>query len=183
MISFLKKLCCKKEKQKEVYVLKLENNKYYVGESFDKENRIINHKIGRGSSWTRKYKVINEIPTLTKKQSYYWELTETINLMKLYGVDNVRGSLFTKTFNLSYYEKIMAGQLYCELNNLCRKCGKSGHFISNCNNDNISDWVKNFGGHLSFPNDNKRGCINCFNLLDENSPSYQKYCKDCYFQK
>ena len=42
--------------------------------------------------------------------------------MKLYGVDNVRGSLFTKPFDLSYYEKIMAGQLYCELNNLCRKC-------------------------------------------------------------
>ena len=35
-------------------------------------------------------------------------------------------------------DKYLAGQLYCELNNLCRKCGRPGHFIGNCKSTRTS---------------------------------------------
>ena len=165
--------CCKK-KRKGVYILQLNNNKYYIGQSEDIDRRIWYHKNYQGSKWTTTYQVINEIKPSTNKQEHFWELTETLNYMNKYGIENVRGSMFTN-IELSQLDKIMAAQLYCELNNLCRKCGKEGHFINQCKETNVADWVKNFGGKL----DNFRKCkvcsINIYNL-----PSYFKYCRPCY---
>jgi len=179
--------CCFKRKgcqrkYPHVYVLKLEKNKYYVGESLNKKKRIKIHKNGLGSLWTKKYKVIEEINPITKPQFKLWELVETLNLMKLYGINNVRGSLFSSSFKLTNYEKTMAAQLYCELNGLCRRCGDKGHFISNCKNNYVSNWVHKFGGNLVFIDDNKkRLCQECgFNIY--NSPKNHKYCKNCYFK-
>jgi len=181
MKSFLRRICCCNRKYPEVYVLKLEKGKYYVGESMNKKKRIKFHKNGNGSAWTRKYKVIEEIEPISKPQIKFWELLETIELMYYYGVDNVRGSLFSTPLNLTGNEKTMAAQLYCELNGLCRKCGESGHFISRCNNNKTATWVRNFGGNLIFLNDKKRLCEECgINLY--NSPKHQRYCKNCYFK-
>ena len=83
----------------------------------------------------------------------------TLKYIQKYGIDNVRGSLFTNPFGLSKYEKVMAAQLYCDLHNLCRKCGGKGHFITQCKNDSVEDWVHNFGGMLEFSEDRK--CLTC----------------------
>ena len=61
----------------------------------------------------------------------FWELEETLENMYLYGINNVRGSMFTK-FTLSREDKIKAAQLYCEMYDLCRKCGSDKHYIYNC---------------------------------------------------
>tara|TARA_B100001248_G_scaffold210792_1_gene165003 strand:- start:917 stop:1393 length:477 start_codon:yes stop_codon:yes gene_type:complete len=145
-------LCCLRKNKtiKKVYVLKLENDRYYVGESISPDTRIQNHFKGKGSAWTRLYKPIEVLTPMTPPQKDFWELSETIKLMSIYGVDNVRGSLFTKTSDLTYYEKVMAAQLYCELNNLCRKCGGSDHFINQCVNLNKESWIYQFGGVLEF---------------------------------
>lgn len=146
-------LCClRKDKniKKKVYVLKLDNDRYYVGESISPDARIQNHFKGKGSAWTRLHKPIQTLEPITPPQKDFWELSETIKLMSIYGVDNVRGSLFTKTSDLTYYEKVMAAQLYCELNNLCRKCGGNDHYINQCVNLNKESWVYRFGGVLEF---------------------------------
>ena len=39
-----------------IYVLQLENNKYYIGKTKEPNFRINNHFNANGSSWTRKYK-------------------------------------------------------------------------------------------------------------------------------
>ena len=48
-------LCClrKNKNIKKVYVLKLEDDRYYVGESISPDTRIQNHFKGKGSAWTR----------------------------------------------------------------------------------------------------------------------------------
>ena len=146
------KCCFPKGTRKKVYVLQLEQNKYYVGESINPEKRINDHFLGKGVAWTRLYKPVKILEPFTKKQDNFWELSETIQRMGYHGADNVRGSLFTKTSELTRYEKIMAAQLYCELHNLCRKCGGDDHFINQCVNLNKESWVYNFGGLLSFEN-------------------------------
>ena len=62
MFSYLRNFfCCKRTKEKGVYLLKLTDNKYYVGESTDIKRRIWLHENGQGSSWTKKYEVIESM--------------------------------------------------------------------------------------------------------------------------
>tara|TARA_B100001094_G_scaffold4681_1_gene4232 strand:+ start:1381 stop:1833 length:453 start_codon:yes stop_codon:yes gene_type:complete len=141
-------------RDKSIYVLKLEQNKYYIGESINSEKRINAHFNGKGALWTRLYKPLKIIKPITKRQSELWELSETIQRMGYHGIDNIRGSLFTKEY-LTDYDKVMAAQLYCEMNNLCRKCGSDNHFINQCQNKYKEPWVYQFGGLLSFKDINK----------------------------
>lgn len=41
-----------------IYILELENQKYYVGKTENPEVRIDSHFQGEGSVWTKKYKPI-----------------------------------------------------------------------------------------------------------------------------
>lgn len=142
---------CLPKRTKQVYVLELESGKYYVGESNNPKDRIRAHFEERGALWTRLYPPVQAIQPFTKRQDKFWELSETIQRMSYHGIDNVRGSLFTKE-HLTSYEKVMAAQLYCEMNNLCRKCGSDDHHINQCISLNKQPWVYRFGGLLSFEN-------------------------------
>lgn len=176
--------CFRRNKKKvvpDVYVLLLEGDKYYVGESIDVSNRIRSHRRGNGSAWTKKHKVVSVLEPITKKQESFWELKETLERFKLHGIENVRGSMFTSPFGLSKSDKYMAGQLYCELNSLCRKCGSSEHFIGNCNSTEVEDWVHNFGGTLDLKGEDDFGrkCSNCSKDISE-LPKYFRFCRECY---
>ena len=41
-----------------VYVLELENNKFYIGYSENVNNRLLNHFNGGGSTWTKLHKPV-----------------------------------------------------------------------------------------------------------------------------
>ena len=83
--------------------------------------------------------------------------------------------MFTQT-HLSKSDKIKAAELYCEMYDLCRKCGSNNHFIRCCENDKMVPWVQNFDGILI---DDNKICQKCFK--DINSlPSYYRYCNECY---
>ena len=105
MNNCLKRLCCSKRRVKErveptdkkTYVLKLGQGKYYVGESNNVKHRIWAHSNDNGSAWTKKYEVEGEIEGV-KCNSNLNELVQTLEMMKEYGIDNVRGSMFTKPF-------------------------------------------------------------------------------------
>jgi hypothetical protein len=182
-MSFCRRFfCCSSQKSlpiKQVYVLHLENDKIYVGESINPTKRIKDHFSGRGSSWTKVNKPFKYIEPLTPPQNHLWELTETLIQMNLHGIDNVRGSLFTTPNQFSEEEKVMAAQLYCELNNRCRNCGGPDHFASQClSGSTKSSWVSNFGGSLTF--NDKRSCQECGIGLNE---KYHSYCRKCYSVK
>ena len=76
-----------------IYILKLENNKYYVGKSNDLETRMISHKNGTASMLTKKYKPIS-VEQIIPNACSYDENKYTIEYMDKYGIDNVRGGLY-----------------------------------------------------------------------------------------
>ena len=82
-----------------VYVLKLEQNKLYVGLFGNFSKRLAQHKTGKGSEWTKLYPVINveskEIVT-SKNKAVERERHLTLTLMKSKGLNNVRGSCWTR---------------------------------------------------------------------------------------
>ena len=77
-----------------VYILKLKNNKYYVGYSHSNiSDRITKHLSGRGSSWTKLYKPLQIIETIDGSKEL--EREYTLIYMRKYGWENVRGAGWT----------------------------------------------------------------------------------------
>jgi len=79
-----------------IYVLKLEDDKYYIGQTNHFLDRMIDHFIGRGSVWSKTFKPI-EIVELVRTDDKKMENEITKKYMRIYGVDNVRGGSYCKT--------------------------------------------------------------------------------------
>jgi predicted GIY-YIG superfamily endonuclease len=77
-----------------VYVLALEEGKYYVGTSEQLENRLLQHFDHEGSLWTRRYKPVRVIEIIEGDKQV--EEHKTLEIMKKYGWQNVRGSHWCK---------------------------------------------------------------------------------------
>ena len=116
-----------------IYILKLENDKYYIGKTNNPSFRIENHKNGTGSFWTRKYKPIS-VERIIPNCDIYDEDKYTIQYMDKYGIPNVRGGSFTQ-FILPLKSVEIIKQMCKGANNKCFKCGESGHFIGECNTE------------------------------------------------
>ena len=76
-----------------IYVLKLQNNKYYVGKTMNPSFRMESHFNENGSAWTRKYKPI-QLESLIPDCDDYDEDKYTKKYMDKYGIENVRGGSF-----------------------------------------------------------------------------------------
>jgi len=166
---------CSRNSNSGIYRILLEKDKIYVGRSIDIKKRINSHKKSSGSSWTKKYPYVKRLDTITNNNTLFSELEETIKNMALYGINNVRGSMFRK-INLTRTEKIYAAQLYCEMYNLCSRCGSNEHFIGNCKQNHVEPWVHKFGGELEL---NNRKCKKCFTDINH-KPDYHQYCEGCF---
>lgn len=110
-----------------VYVLELKDSHFYVGKSKDIDERIAQHRVKRP--------VVRELPPLTdvsdRDDLDSWERIETLARMKEHGVDSVRGWAFTQPW-LSAADQYSAVTQVCERFDLCRRCGRSGHFVTEC---------------------------------------------------
>ena len=73
-----------------IYILKLQENKYYVGKTNNPSFRIENHLNGDGSSWTTIYKPLKLVEMIPNCDDYD-EDKYTQKYMDKYGIDNVRG--------------------------------------------------------------------------------------------
>lgn len=76
-----------------IYVLELENCKYYVGYSLLHTHRIQQHFEGNGSSWTKLHKPIRIVELIEGDKDT--ERETTLRYMRLYGWENVRGGGYT----------------------------------------------------------------------------------------
>lgn len=112
-----------------VYILKLENNKYYVGKTDSLEKRIMQH-FSNGSNWTKKYKPI-DIIDIIKDCDEFDEDKYTLKYMKEYGIDNVRGGSFCE-INLGEDTKNTILRMMNSYNDNCYICGMQGHFVNQC---------------------------------------------------
>jgi hypothetical protein len=113
-----------------IYVLKLVDNKIYVGKTNNLKKRLEDHKNGIGSQWTKKYPYIGILETIYSTDSFDEDKYVKIYMNK-FGLDNVRGGSYN-TINLSEEEKkILNKELYTS-NNCCYRCGRNNHFIKDC---------------------------------------------------
>ena len=123
-----------------IYILKLEDGKYYIGKTKNVEKRWTEHITGNGSGWTKKYKPMSLSKTVVST-SYFDEDKYVKEYMSKYGIENVRGGTYSNidldTNCISVLEKEIRHS-----KNLCTRCGRNTHFIKDCyaktdSNDNI----------------------------------------------
>lgn len=112
-----------------IYVLKLASGKYYVGKSADVARRFQQHKAGRGSTWTSKYKPVSIVET-RPMISAFDETNVTKEYMKKYGMDNVRGGAYS-AINIAEHTDTLHAE-FRAAGDSCFKCGGSGHFARDC---------------------------------------------------
>jgi len=120
---------------KTLYVLRLFNNRYYVGMTAKKiEKRFSEHLKGKGASWTRIYKPIDIEKTVSGDLCGFDEDCETKKYMYTYGIENVRGGSYSN-INLFDTQLRILKREFDHNKQACLKCGRSGHFAKNCTHD------------------------------------------------
>jgi hypothetical protein len=118
-----------------IYILQLENNKYYVGKTNNPNFRLDQHFILNGSAWTKKYKPIFVLELLPNCDDYD-EDKYTLKYMEKYGINSVRGGAFSK-IKLSDSNIITLNQMLRGVSDKCYICGKTDHFVNECKNFSI----------------------------------------------
>jgi len=113
-------------------VLQCEKGKYYVGKTNDVMRRFEEHKSGRGSAWTNKYKAIKllECKPITGEHD---ENNKTKDLMKVHGIEHVRGGSYTQMTLTDADISILKREIQSNMD-ICYKCNLAGHFAKKCTN-------------------------------------------------
>ena len=114
-----------------IYLLKLKNNKYYVGKTNrDVEDRFQEHLGGEGSAWTCLHKPIKIIKKY-KSDNMFDEDKYVFWSMYVYGIDNVRGGSFSQ-IELSHEDRIVLNRILRHGSGACLECGSFDHLASEC---------------------------------------------------
>ena len=113
-----------------VYILKLQDEKYYVGKTDNLDVRIKQHFDGCGCAWTNKYPPTEVIEKIENCDNFD-EDKITKQYMARYGIENVRGASYSQIeLNVDIIEQIT--KEICSSLNLCFKCHRSSHYTSKC---------------------------------------------------
>jgi predicted GIY-YIG superfamily endonuclease len=113
-----------------IYILRLEGGRYYIGKSDNVSARYKQHCDGEGSAWTRKYRPIALEKTVTDA-SPFDEDKLTKEYMAVHGIDKVRGGSYVE-MTLSEFHKDALKMEIWGAKNYCTQCGRSGHFVKEC---------------------------------------------------
>jgi predicted GIY-YIG superfamily endonuclease len=113
-----------------IYILKLKNNKYYVGKTQDPAKRFFEHLSGSGSTWTQLHEPI-EIINILPNEDNFEENNQVKKLMLIHGIDNVRGGSYSQ-IELSVEQKNTLQTELRSAQDLCINCGSNRHFIKDC---------------------------------------------------
>jgi len=126
-----------------IYILELENNKYYVGKTTNPTFRLDQHFNNYGSQWTKKYKPI-KVLELKPNCDEYDEDKYTKMYMDKFGIDNVRGGSYVQIkldkTTIENLTKMNRGTF-----DKCFLCGEKGHFANEnkCKKSDKEDYYKN----------------------------------------
>lgn len=113
-----------------IYVLKLEDEKYYVGKTSNISNRFTQHIDGAGAAWTKKYKPIEMIASYDNCDNFD-EDKYTLMMMEKYGIENVRGGTFCEVVLSEAHTQFLT-QMLNSASDTCFVCGKRDHFAKDC---------------------------------------------------
>lgn len=124
-----------------IYILELEDNKFYIGKTDNPNFRLNSHFKSYGSAWTKKYKPIKLLKLIPDCDSFD-EDKYTKQYMKKKGINNVRGGTYCKikleNDVIELLKKEIKGATDC-----CYICGSNQHFAKNCNNnyENLTEQI------------------------------------------
>jgi len=76
-----------------IYILGLEDEKYFVGTTTNSSFTLKSYLNNNNAAWTQKYKPLR-VTRFIEDCYDYEEDTVTLNLMKIYGIANVRGGTY-----------------------------------------------------------------------------------------
>ena len=113
-----------------IYILQLKHGKYYVGKSCNLYKRFCQHISGNGAYWTKYYKPI-KIEKVIKNVNSFDEDRYVKEYMNNHGIDNVRGGSYLR-MDLNVFEKHLIKKEIWGATDKCIRCGRDGHYISNC---------------------------------------------------
>lgn len=113
-----------------IYVLRLDGGKYYVGKTNNVMTRYQQHLNGSGSAWTIKYKPVS-LEKVIKNVSVFEEDKVTKEYMSKYGIDNVRGGSYVETELSDFHITTLKMEIWAA-KGLCTQCGRPGHFVKDC---------------------------------------------------
>ena len=114
-----------------VYVLALEQGKYYIGKTYKTINeRYAEHCNGYGSGWTKRYKVVGLVEA-HENGSDYDEDKFTKIYMARYGIDNVRGGAYCRIHMPCSQVKLLNREIW-NAENKCLECGSEKHYVNRC---------------------------------------------------
>lgn len=125
-----------------IYILELENNKYYIGKTDDVSKRYEQHVNGNGSYWTKINKPISIIKTI-ENCSVFDEDKYVKEYMFKYGINNVRGGTYNQIKINDDIITFLENEFKTS-NNLCYKCGDSDHFVEECTFISIENYINHF---------------------------------------
>ena len=94
-----------------LYLLELENDKYYVGQTDDPDFRFQEHLSGKGAKWTRKHRpthllLTKDISVETAAEALLYENWLTMHYMELFGWENFRGGDYVVVESYRLRERI-----------------------------------------------------------------------------
>ena len=113
-----------------IYVLRLQGGRYYIGKSDNVMNRYQQHLNGSGSAWTRKYTPVSLEKTITNV-SPFEEDKITKEYMSKYGIDKVRGGSYVEMELSEFHMDALKMEIW-GAKDLCTKCGRKGHWAKDC---------------------------------------------------
>lgn len=113
-----------------IYILRLTNDKFYIGKTTNPQKRLQEHYDGFGCEWTKIYKPVATI-AIIPNCSIFDEDRYTLEYMNKFGIGNVRGGTFSMII-LRNEDLQIIQRLIWSAKDLCAKCGASDHFIKDC---------------------------------------------------
>ena len=108
----------------DIYKLKLQNDKKYIGKTTNIDRRMNQHFSGNGAKVTQKFKPI-EGEVIDSCPGFFADKLEQIHTeenIDKYGYENVRGGKYTNSTTLKKTKQPET----------CFRCGRKGHYITNC---------------------------------------------------
>ena len=116
-----------------VYILRLINNKYYVGISQNPQKRIKDHFAGRGAGWTRTHKPMG-VELVLNGVDIFEEDMWTKRYMADKGIENVRGGFYVRDTIPEPEQKMIQREIW-SAEAVCMRCGRDNHYAAQCTYD------------------------------------------------